>query len=54
MGPRLAECLLECQHILESPEGGLSLRQILPSPDLTAGKGVQLWQLALLPTLHGG
>ena len=51
MGPHPGSQSLECQNVLESPLGGLGLRHLLP---LMGRKGVQLWQLDLLPTLPGG
>lgn len=52
MGPTLAKWLLECQTILEFPEDGFGLHQLCPPPPV-GEKGVQLWKLALHPTLPG-
>lgn len=51
-GSTLAKWLLECQNSLEFPEGGFGLHW-LPHPAPLGEKGVQLWKLALLPTLPG-
>lgn len=52
IGHTLAKWLLERQTILEFPEDGFGLHQLCP-PTPVGEKGVQLWKLALNPTLPG-